>query len=179
MARPTIKGIFVNSHIKALRAQKGEAAVKELERRFGKPLTFSNSENVLIADEVLILRHCVALQSDTPVAPEHLEEAAGTLHFQNFSTTPLAKIILPFFKQNFKALMLNSPNIAGHVFQGVDFESKELGEKKVQVIMRNNDYHIDHFKGLFTAWMKYSNLSGTVTPSDLGNGVYQYVIEWN
>lgn len=177
--KPTIRGIFVNSHVKALRNSKGDTAVLELEKRFGKSVSFSNSQEVLVSDEVKIIEHCLDILSDTPISPEQKSFEGGKLHFQNFVTTPLAKIIFSLFKNNFKLMMMNSSKIAGHVFQGVKFSSKEISEKEVVVTMENNDYSIDHFKGLFQEWMKFSGLEGTVESRETGNHAYEYSMKWN
>jgi len=59
MVKPTIKGIFVNSHIKMLRDKKGDASVLALAKRFGKSITFKNSDDILISDEVKIIEICL------------------------------------------------------------------------------------------------------------------------
>ncbi len=175
---PTIKGIFVLSHLKALEKLKGAEALKELERRYGKPIQFKNSEDVPIREEIEIIKHALDLSSATPVDSTVRERTAGALHFENFSHTPLGKLVLPIFRGNFKLLMMNAHNIAGHVFQGVGFHSEDMGPKKVTVTMENNDYPIDHFKGFFEAWLAYSNLTGEITAKDLGDNRYLYTAEW-
>lgn len=169
----------MNSHIRAVRSQKGEEGVRELERRFGRPLQFGNMENVPVADEVRIIEHALDLLSDRPVPPERRAFAAGELHFTNFLTTPFAKIILGTFRTNFKLMMLNAAKIAGHVFRGVRFSTEELGPTSVRLVMANNDYPIDHFRGLFSAWMKYSGYTGTVTATETAPNEYSYVIAWS
>lgn len=178
MPKPTIKGIFVRSHIKALQDKKGEVAVTQLQKDFGKPIDFKNSDNVLISDEVKIIELCLDILSPTPVDFNKRAFEAGRLHFQNFVTTPLAKIIFPIFKNQFKLMMLNSDKIAGHVFQGVTFSSQELGPKSVKITMQNNDYPLDHFKGLFYEWMVFSGLKGDVEASESINNSYEYTLTW-
>ena len=177
--KPTIKGIFVKSHINSLRGKKGQNAVSELERRFGRSISFKNSDNVLVSDEVKIIEICLDLLSDEQLTGDRRAYEAGRLHFQNFTTTPLAKIIFSIFKKNFKLIMLNSDKIAGHVFSGVKFSSVELSGNSVKVVMQNNDYPIDHFKGLFQEWMNYAGLTGSIEARISEDNAYEYIMIWN
>lgn len=175
---PTIKGIFVNSHIRTVRNERGEEGIRQLERLYGSPLEFRNSENVPVREEVRIIEyaHDVLNGVNTSAAERSFE--AGRLHFRNFTTTPLARIIFALFRQRFKLMMMQTQNIAGHVFQGVKFSSKELGPSAVQVIMENNDYPIDHFRGLFHEWMHFAGHTGTVDARESSPNVYEYTIQW-
>lgn len=175
---PRIKGVFVNSHVKALEAKKGAAGVRELARRYGAPVRFKNSEDVPVREEVKIIELTLDIMSEKPVPPERRAFEAGRLHFRNFSTTPLARIIFSMFKKDFKLLMMQCANIAGHVFKGVDFTSEDLGPTSVRVGMKNNDYPIDHFRGLFQAWMDFSGKTGVVTAQASETGAYAYTMKW-
>ncbi len=174
---PTIKGIFVNSHVKAVRNKLGEEGVKQLEQLFGKPLNFKNSENVLVKDEVKLIE-CVVRILEPNVEPADVPLEAGKLHFRNFSQTPFGRIIFSMFTDKLKLMMMQCQNIAGHVFNGVTFTSQDLGETKVKITMENNDYPLAHFKGLFEEWVKFSGKTGTVSAQKLGNGDYEYVLDW-
>jgi hypothetical protein len=44
--------------------------------------------------------------------------------------------------------------------------------------MTNNDYPIDHFRGLFAEWMKFSGYEGTVTAEKVEPDTYRYLMEW-
>lgn len=174
---PTIKGVFVKSHIAAVRREKGDEGVEQLEKKYGKPLVFKNSDNVPIRDEVFLIECAVQILSKTPIPKEKVSYEAGRLHFKDFLTTPLAKILFPFFKNQFKLLMMQARSIAGHVFQGVDFSSVDLGEKAVKVVTKNNDYPVEHFQGLFQEWMEYSGLKGTVEQAIVEDS-YEYTMKW-
>jgi uncharacterized protein (TIGR02265 family) len=95
--RPTIKGIFVNSHLKAVRDKLGEEGVRQIELQCGKKISYKNSENVPVSDEVRILDCSIDILRPGEVPPSLLAFESGRLHFQNFSTTPLAKIIFSVF----------------------------------------------------------------------------------
>ena len=176
--RPTIKGIFVNSHLAAVRKALGDDGVRRLEELYGKPLQFKNSDDVLVGEEVKIIEYALDILSSEPIPEPQRAFEAGRLHFKNFSTTPLAKIIFSLFRSEFKLMMLQSKNIAGHVFQGVHFNAKEITPKKVVITMMNNDYPIDHFRGLFAEWMVFSGNKGEVTAVHIPPDVYEYTIEW-
>lgn len=176
--KPTIKGIFVNSHIKQLQKERGNEGLQELQSRYGKEIDFKNDEDVPIGEEVKILECIVDMTSDHPLSQEERAYQAGVLHFNNFVRTPFAKIIFSLFSKNFKLLMLESTNIAGHVFKGVRFHSKDLGGNAVEVIMENNDYPLEHFGGLFQAWMNYSGLQGKIDKKQEGN-TYIYTMRWS
>ncbi len=174
---PTIKGIFVRSHIERIKKEKGEEGVRLLEEKFGKPLVIKNTDNVPIKDEVHLLECAVELLSNESLSGTKLSYEAGRLHFTNFLTTPLAKILFPFFKSQFKMIMLQTRNIAGHVFEGITFTSVDLGENGVKVILTNNDYPIEHFQGFFQEWLNYSELHGTVEAVKVEDA-YEYTIRW-
>jgi uncharacterized protein (TIGR02265 family) len=176
---PTIKGIFVMSHIRALEAAKGKEAVEELKRRYGKPIDFKNSQDVPLREEITIIEHTLDLSSNTPVDPAQRSREAGKLHFRNFSNTPLGKLVLPIFRSRFKLLMMNADNIAGHVFHGVHFHSEDRAPKEVRIVMNNNDYPLEHFQGFFEQWLEYAGLHGEVKAEDLGENRYEYVIRWD
>ena len=178
LPKPTIKGIFVNSHVERIKKDKGDAGIQELQHRFGKPLNFNNTDNVPISEEVRLIECTLDILGISSSDSHQRAFEAGRLHFTNFSTTPLAKIIFSMFRTNFKLLMLNTKNIAGHVFEGVKFESHDLGEKSVKVRMENNDYPIEHFSGLFSEWMKFAGLEGTVEAKEPEPNAYEYTMTW-
>lgn len=176
---PTIKGIFVNSHIKKVREVKGEEGVRELEKKFGMRIKFGNLEDVPVREEVRLIECSLDILTGGTVKPEERSFEAGRLHFRNFSGTPFGRIIFSQFKNNFKLMMINSPSIAGHVFKGVRFYSDEVGPKSVKVTMENNDYPIEHFKGLFQEWMDFSGLKGIVEAKETAPNRYEYLMSWN
>jgi hypothetical protein len=178
LREPRIKGIFVNSHIKALEAAKGPEGVRELARRYGRPVRFRNSEDIPVREEVRIIELTLDIMSAKPIPPSERAFEAGRLHFRNFSTTPLARIIFAVYKPDFKRLMMQASNIAGHVFKGAVFTSQDLGPKGVRVTIVNNDYPIDHFRGLFQEWMEYSGKSGRVEAEASADGAYAYTMRW-
>jgi uncharacterized protein (TIGR02265 family) len=178
-ATPTIKGIFVLSHIRALERAKGSGALEELKKRYGKPIDFKNSENVPLREEITIIEHTLDLMTPTALPPTERTLEAGKLHFRNFSGTPLGRLVLPFFKSKFKLLMMNADNVAGHVFNGVRFHSEDKGPREVRIIMDNNDYPLEHFQGFFEAWLEFSGLKGEVSAEDLGENRYEYIVTWS
>ncbi|MBI3189432.1 MAG: DUF2378 family protein [Ignavibacteriales bacterium] len=177
--KPTIKGIFVNSHIKIVRELKGEQGVLELEKRFGKPLRFRNGENVLVREEVKLIELALDILTDHRFPVEERAFEAGRLHFRNFTTTPLAHIIFSQFRKNMKLLLMQAKHITGHVFQGVKFSSTDLGPTSVKIIMKNNDYPLDHFKGLFYEWILFAGYEGSVEARHIVPDQYEYTVVWN
>src|SRR5688500_10113539 len=95
---PTIKGVFVKSHINMVKQVAEEEEVKQLAEKHGKPLEFKSTDDVPIRDEVSIIEYALDVISTTPVPPEQRAFLAGSLHFKDFLTTPFAKILFPFFK---------------------------------------------------------------------------------
>ncbi len=176
--KPTIKGIFVNSHVKTVREQKGKEGVLELEKRFGKSLRFRNGENVFVSDEVTLIEHALDILTNNDLPAEERAFEAGRLHFRNFATTPLARIIFSQFRKNLKLLLMQTKHIAGHVFQGVRFSSVEIGPTTVKIIMENNDYPLEHFKGLFFEWISFAGYEGNVIARQLSPDKYEYLVVW-
>jgi uncharacterized protein (TIGR02265 family) len=175
---PTIKGVFVNSHINAVRKHRGESGIRTLEQLYGKSVSFRNSDNIPVAEEVRIIELALGIVADRPIPPAERAFEAGRLHFRNFSTTPLGRIIFSMFRKNFKLMMLQSYHVAGHVFQGVKFRPEDLGPTSVRIVMENNDYPLDHFRGLFYEWLLFSGASGSVDARIIPENLYEYTISW-
>ncbi len=176
--RPTIKDMFVKSHIRALERDLGQAGITELERRFGRPILYGNGDDVPIADEVALLEHIVEMQSSEPLTHDEIELEAGRLHFRNFSATPLWKIIEPMFGWNHKRILMASTRISGYVFQDVQFSSEEMGESAVRIAMYNNDYPLAHFQGFLEEVLGHWRLDGRVDARIESIGCYVYTISW-
>src|SRR5262245_22308856 len=98
MDTPTIKGIFVRSHLQAVQDKKGSDGLATLAQKFGKPLLFSNLQDVPIKEEEKIIELCLELLEGYPVSESKLHYEAGRLHFRNFTNTPLARILFSVFK---------------------------------------------------------------------------------
>lgn len=176
--KPTIKGIFVKSHIRALLHERGNDGVAELETRFGKSVDYANGDDVPVSDEVRILEHIVDITSPAVLSREEREREAGRLHFRNFSTTAVWLLIQQIFGTNLKFLLMQSSKIAGWVFRGIEFVSEDVGATSVRLTMFNNDYPIEHFQGFFEQWLRYARVEGHVEAAAHTRGRYEYTISW-
>lgn len=177
--RPTIKGMFVNSHVRALGLERGESGLAELRKRFGKQVSFSATDDVPVADEVKILEYIVDITSPVLLSDRDRELEAGRLHFRNFSTTTLWTLMLQVFGSNLKFLLMQSSKIAGWVFRGIEFVSEDAGEHVVRITVFNNDYPLEHFQGFFEQWLHFSNVKGSVEATADTRGRYEYTITWS
>jgi hypothetical protein len=177
---PTIKGVFVNSHIARLRKDKGDAGIHELEKRYNKNIDFATNEDVPIREEVKILEIIIDILKGEPLSLSKRSFQAGQLHFQNFAKTTFAKILFASVAKNsegFEKLFLNSDYIVNNVFKNTDFKSKKISDGKLKIIMSNNDYPIEHFHGLFDEWVKHWNLKNAkVEANVINNNKYEYLI---
>lgn len=171
---PTIKGIFVKSHVDALVRAKGKDAVGELIERCGKQVRFQNSDDVPIRTEILIIEHVLDMLAGKRIPKGKREFEAGRLHFRNFAGTRVGEMVLMF---RFKSALQRAPWIARRVFRGVQFSVKDLGKNAIEISMSDNDYPLEHFHGFFKAWMQHKKLSGTVRAKDV-EGVYMYALKW-
>lgn len=176
---PTIRGIFVNSHINAVRQIKGDDGVRELEERYGKPIRFGNAERVPVREEVKIIEIAFQILSEIPATAEQLSFEAGRFHFRNFITTPLGRFVFGFFKNNFKNVMLRSPSVAEQIFEGIEFSAQDLGLTSVKITIGNNDYPLGHFKGIFHEWMHQSIGQGSIQACETADGKFEYVMSWD
>ncbi len=167
----------MNSHVKVVRNEKGESGVRELEKRFGRPVNFANFEDVLVSDEIKIIEYALDILTDGKVSPDKRAFEAGRLHFKDFATTPLAKIIFSSIT-DIKKLLLNSKYIAEHVFNGITFISSDNGPDSVKIIMEGGHYPIDHFKGLFWAWVDNFGYEPDVKAVQAGSERYEYTLSW-
>ena len=175
---PTIKGIFVNSHIKALRADKGPVAVIELEKIYGKPLKFKNLEDVPVSEEVKIIDGILDILYGKMPEPKKAFEA-GRLHFRNFMRTPLARAIYAQSRVSAKATFMLAGKIASQVFKGVELKSESLGPRTVKFSLKNSAYPLEHFEGFFQEWINKLGFLGSVSSEQLGPGHYEYLLDWH
>jgi uncharacterized protein (TIGR02265 family) len=174
---PTIKGIFVKSHIKSMEKKRGPEGVKLLEERFGKSIAFKNSDNVPVSDEIRIIEICLDLTSDTPVPPEKLAFEAGRLHFRNFSTTPLGKMLAVVLHDPDK-IFINSGPVAEHVFEGITFSSQANGKDSVVITIRGGHYPLAHFQGLYYEWIISLGYEADVQAKQVDPTTYEYTLHW-
>lgn len=174
----TIKGLFVNTHVKAVEKNLGDFGVKQVAKKCGFALPYGNWENVPVIQEVKVIDAALQLLSDTEVPIHKLEYEAGKFHFNNFMSTFFAKTIFAQFGTNFALMMRLAGKIASRVFKGVEVRSQQLEVKKVRITMYNMDYPLEHFVGFFEAWLSYMKLIGIARGKDLGNKTYEYIITW-
>jgi uncharacterized protein (TIGR02265 family) len=176
---PTIRGVFVKSHIRALEKERGDQGMEQLRKRFNKSIEFGNTDNVPVRFEVELLEKIVEVLAGHALPDQERELEAGRLHFRNFTTTPMWAVVTSMFGTDPKPLLMQSSTIAGRVFHGVEFTSEDAGERSVKIVMRNNDYPIGHFQGFFEEWLKQSGVSGYVEAYKHTDNAYEYVIAWN
>jgi uncharacterized protein (TIGR02265 family) len=173
----TIKGVFVQSHVRALRERAGDQAVEELARRFGAPVRFAALQDVPVRDEVRIIELTLDLMSEHGLVGPARAEAAGRLHLTNFSRTTLGSMLLntgPRTPKGFISLLMSAPTIARSVFAGSNFNTKEHQDCLV-VTIDNCDYPPEHFAGFFNEWMRVWGLEDSRT--EVHNprpGTYEY-----
>ncbi len=177
---PLIKGMFISSHIDKLRREKGDAAVAELYKRLGIEKGFNNFEDYPVRQEIEIIETVLELLDGA--APENKEFEAGRLHFKNFSETFFGKMtisIAPRTSEGFKTIMQGVSLIGRYVFKNTNVSSRLIDESVVKVIMDNNDYSIEHFRGFFYEWAVFWGLvQPEVTAEELAEKRYEYTIRW-
>lgn len=183
---PLIKGLFVNSHIRRLRNEKGPDAIEELSKRYGKEVVFGNLEEVPVREEIAILEHVYDIlhQYDPLPLPSASSRSfeAGRLHLHNFLATPFGKILAtatPKTPEGLKKLFISAKYITPHVFKNTNFiaiDSKN--DPQVLIIaMENNDYPLAHFQGFFFEWMTVWKLPHpSVTASETAPKQFEYVL---
>ena len=173
----TIKGMFVNSHVRVLREREGSTAVGELGRRFGGTIHFRPLEDVPVRDEVRIIEIVLDLMGEHGLTGAARAEAAGRLHFTNFSHTSLGTALLgalPHTPKSFLTLISNAPLIARNVFSNTNFDA-EVRRDSVVISVDNCDYPPEHFAGFFGEWMRAWELEeARVRTRAPGEGAYEY-----
>ena len=177
-SEPTIKGLFVNSHVNRLKEAKGEEAVRELERLYGSGVAFKNLEDVPVREEVRIIELCLQILDPALAAgPERLEEA-GRLHFRNFAETRLGTVLLaslPHTPQSLKTLLLNVGSIGRSVFKHTNLSGTEQ-RGGVVVVMENTDYPAEHFAGFFAEWALHYGLPRGAVRTETEDSTHRYII---
>lgn len=169
-----IKGVFVNSHVRALAKALGDDGLARLEAEVGPPIRYHATEDVHVQREVEIIDAVLRLLA--PARPGREDFEAGRLHFRNFTSTPWARFIFGVLPRDIRFMMLHASSVAERVFQGVRFESTAVGPDAVKVVMVNGGYPLDHFRGLFTAWMEHYGQEGTVVAQQVALRRQEFVI---
>jgi hypothetical protein len=123
------------------------------------------------------LGHILDLSGSTLKGAQR-EREAGRLHFRNFSTTTLGRVLLASMPQtpaSLKTLLMNSGSIARSVFKNTNFSTSEQGGK-ITITMENSDYPVEHFEGFFDEWMRaYGVTHGAVAATAQGS-THHYAI---
>lgn len=175
--QPTIKGMFLNSHIRAVRKRFGERGVEKLRACYGKSLSFSSLQEVLVPDEVRLI-HC-ALNILRPAVPKEKQEfESGVLHFENFATTPLGKLIMMLSRRAIRKTLLQTKYLAPRVFKNVRVETRALGPREIRISMFNNDYPLEHFRGFFTAWVRSTGRTVQVEAQQNNARTHLFTLTW-
>lgn len=175
---PTIKGVFVNSHLKALVAAKGEAVLEALEKQLGLALKFHALEDVPVRTELKIINAAFAILNPGEIAPEVRDLKAGHLHFNNFADTIFGKLILAGFPKDFKSFVLRSDMVVNQILKGAAMSALDLGPKKVRLYFTRSPYPLFHLQGFFEAWMQYWKIKGQVKAEAGDQGRCEYVLTW-
>lgn len=177
--QPSIKGVFVQSHVETLRKTKGDKAVIVLEERLGRRAFFTRLENVPVKLEVAVIELVYDLLNEGhTLTGAARERAAGRLHFANFSETTFGSMLMhsmPQTKATFQTMLYNIGPIARSVIQHTDFRVEER-RGAVLIKLTNNDYPPEHFAGFFEEWMAQWGLDGTVTYKVKAPRVHEYTI---
>jgi hypothetical protein len=164
--------------VQAVRKAKGPEGVRALAAAFGSPLDFRDLDDVPVREEVRLIELAHDILAGDHASLQARAFEAGRLHFRDFKGTPLAKVVFAVFPRDFHYLMLHSAAIAEKVFQGVRFEATDLGVRGVRVVMANNDYPIEHFRGLFYEWMHDFGCDGDVVARETAPGRFEYTMRW-
>lgn len=178
---PLIKGMFVNSHIEQLRREKGEEGVFLLNSRIGKYDGFNNFEDYPVSLEIKVIDAVLEILHGHE-DPKTKDFEAGRLHFRNFANTffgIMTMNIAPRTGDGFKTLMQGVNYIGRYVFKNTNFSSQIMDGPMVKVCMENNDYHIDHFRGLFYEWALFWGLANPeVKAEETAPKKFEYTITW-
>ncbi len=177
-AQPTIKGLFVKSHVRALARLRGPEGLVELLRRTGKSHRYETTEDVPVSEEVELLECIVDMVSSVQLTDEQRQDEAGRLHMRNFATTTMWTLLEQLIGRNLKFLFSQSAWIGAWVFHGIQFKSEDIDHHVVRISMINSVYPLAHFRGFFSEWLKQLDVEGAVEAAELEPGHHTFTISW-
>ncbi len=176
---PTIKGIFVNSHINFLKKYGGQDALEQLEKKMNKTIKYNIWQDVPLSEEIQIIEHVFDIvYPASGLSPKDRAFEAGRLHFRNFITTPFGRILFAALPKNFKGTLLKLPVIIKHIFKNLEFSVTGISKNKVKIEVSNMNYPMEHFSGLFHEWMQFWKLKGRIDAEKKSNISCEYLISW-
>jgi len=175
---PTIKGIFVNSHVRAIRRLLGDEGLQRIEDAFHGPVWFGATDDVPTDTESRLIEAAVRLLSDGPMAADGLAYEAGRLHYRNFTGTPWGKVLFSIFPRDFAFMMRHAGGIAEKVFSHVTFHVKEFGPRSFCITIDNGGYPLGHFRGLLQEWMDDFGCEGRVLAQEPQPGRQEHLVQW-
>lgn len=160
----TVKGMMPKSHIDRVRRDMGEEGVRELERRYGKSLHFTNDEEVPVSEEVAIAFLAFDLLGLIPEEGETRDFAVGRFHFRNFATTPYGQLMTKEeVCHDWKHTFLHMYDTSSHVVRHERFRVDDLGEKKAGLEWFNSDFPVDYWSGWIFEWAAACGIDVRVT----------------
>lgn len=176
-SKPTIKGLYVNGHVDLLRAEKGEEAVLMLKDRLNFSIDFKDDDDVFVGDEEKLIDECLRiLRPDISEDQFHVE--SGKFHFTNWAKTPWSKQLFALLPPDFKYMMLHLDIMSIKVFKNYPFKGVDLGPTQVKITTKNDYYNLDHWRGVYMAWLEAFGLKGSVLAEVTAPHEYAYTLTW-
>ena len=102
----------------------------------------------------------------------------GKLTFNVYTHSFIGKTMFSLLGNRIKEAVLSSKKIYNTVTSGLDIETKELGDKKVSIRVRNDPFPLRYREGIFAAAMEYFGLDSNVQAIKHYHEDHEYILEW-
>lgn len=171
----TIKGIFLKNLVDLVNQKKGDPGIKQLEKMVGD-IHYSAIKNYPVETEIKLYHATENIifgmnNSET-------REKIGMLTFEIYAHSFIGKTMFSLLGGDIKKAAYSLQKVLNTVTTGMEIRMEDLGPNKVKVIMSNNPYEIEHYKGVYMGALEFFEKEGTVEAIESSPHNYEYLVSW-
>jgi len=172
-----LKGMFFQEIVDQVHGQKGEKALCELERQFGKPLTFSNFKGYPLEDHLRLLE----LSSKIIFKDKDRKEAIfemGKLSWLTFAQSMVGKTVLALYAKDLRKTALSIAKLWGMITNFGVRECQDLGERKVKIIIKEDPRPPEYIVGVLSGAVEFFKAVPKIETKVFSSEHCEFIVSW-